>query len=783
MIVTIFKDLSKTNTPFYRDIDFILQRIKNGTSKELIQQISAENDKTKRNELKAKLPAICFSGQFSKRNDNSLIQHSGLICLDFDNYSNQDELTADLERYRQDKYTFASFISPSGNGFKMLVKIPPEPEYHKNYFESLSEYYNNQHFDVTSKNISRICFESYDKDIYINKESEVWTEKKEHHSYSYIDKEPLIKLSNENEIINRLYKWFNKNYTLEPGNRNSNIFILASAFSDYGIHKVEAVRFCSQFAQQDFTYAEIERTISSAYAKGAANFGMKYFEDNESLKFVKREIKSGKSIHEIKKSIPTISDDALSKIKTDVTLDDFWEFTKKGGVIINSYNFKIWLESYGFYKYYPEGSDGFIFVRVINNLIENTSEEKIKDFVLNTLLTLQEFKVYEHMASSTRYFKEDFLNILDSKEIVFKDDTQDDAYIYFRNAAVRVTKSNIEVIDYLNLDGFVWRKHIIEDDFERTDFKECDYEKFILLVSSSDLQRKLSLETTIGYLMHSYKKSANNKAIILNDETISDNPNGGSGKGIFWNALSKVKRVSDINGKGFSFDKTFPYQTVSADTQILVFDDVQKNFKFENLFSVITEGITLEKKNKDAIKIPVSKSPKIIITTNYTIGGVGGSFERRKWELEFSSYFSAKHTPLAEFGKMLFDEWDRKEWLMFYNYMLHCLQLYLKKGLVKHDFQNLETRKFIKETSFEFYEWVNEEDNIQHNVRIYKTTLFDRFLEEYPDYKKWLSQKKFWQWVDVYCQHNKFDIEKGRDMSGRFIQINTYVKPKMEDIF
>jgi hypothetical protein len=283
--------------------------------------------------------------------------------------------------------------------------------------------------------------------------------------------------------------------------------------------------------------------------------------------------------------------------------------------------------------------------------------------------------------------------------------------------------------------------------------------------------------------MHSYKKSANNKAIILNDETISDNPNGGSGKGIFWNALSKVKRVSDINGKGFSFDKTFPYQTVSADTQILVFDDVQKNFKFENLFSVITEGITLEKKNKDAIKIPVSKSPKIIITTNYTIGGVGGSFERRKWELEFSSYFSAKHTPLAEFGKMLFDEWDRKEWLMFYNYMLHCLQLYLKKGLVKHDFQNLETRKFIKETSFEFYEWVNEDDNIQHNVRIYKTTLFDRFLEEYPDYKKWLSQKKFWQWVDVYCQHNKFDIEKGRDMSGRFIQINTYVKPKMEDIF
>ena len=272
--------------------------------------------------------------------------------------------------------------------------------------------------------------------------------------------------------------------------------------------------------------------------------------------------------------------------------------------------------------------------------------------------------------------------------------------------------------------------------------------------------------------MHSFKTSANNKAIILNDETISENPNGGSGKGIFWNALSKVKRVADINGKSFSFDKTFPYQTVSSDTQILVFDDVNKNFKFENLFSVITEGITLEKKNKDAIKVPVSKSPKIIITTNYTIGGVGGSFERRKWELEFSSYFSSKHTPLNEFGKMLFDEWCSAEWLKFYNYMLYCLQLYLKNGLVKHEFQNLETRKFIKETSFEFYEWINEPENLEFNIRIYKRTLFNTFIEEYPDFKKWLSNKRFWQWVDIFTKQNNYTTETGKDMTGRWFSVS-----------
>ena len=65
----------------------------------------------------------------------------------------------------------------------------------------------------------------------------------------------------------------------------------------------------------------------------------------------------------------------------------------------------------------------------------------------------------------------------------------------------------------------------------------------------------------------------------------------------------------------------FAYQLVSADTQILCFDDVKKYFSFERLFSVVTEGLTLEKKNKDAIKIPFSKSPKIAITTNYAIKG------------------------------------------------------------------------------------------------------------------------------------------------------------------
>ena len=80
-IVTIFKNIKETDTPFYRKVESVLERIKDGASKELIQKIRSESNKSARNELKKDLPSICFSGEFNKRSDVSLKKHSGLITL------------------------------------------------------------------------------------------------------------------------------------------------------------------------------------------------------------------------------------------------------------------------------------------------------------------------------------------------------------------------------------------------------------------------------------------------------------------------------------------------------------------------------------------------------------------------------------------------------------------------------------------------------------------------------------------------------------------------------
>ena len=213
------------------------------------------------------------------------------------------------------------------------------------------------------------------------------------------------------------------------------------------------------------------------------------------------------------------------------------------------------------------------------------------------------------------------------------------------------------------------------------------------------------MESTIGFMMHGHKSLSYCPAVILNDEVISDNPEGGTGKGLFMNALSQMKKVIVIDGKQFAFEKSFPYQLVSADTQILCFDDVKKHFDFERLFSVVTEGLQLEKKNKDAIKIPFSKSPKIAITTNYAIKGTGNSYARRKWEVELHPAYSKNFTPLDEFGKHFFADWNEGEWCVFDYYMTACLQDYLATGLIKSKFVNVNIRQLSAETSHEFIEW------------------------------------------------------------------------------
>jgi len=790
--VTIFQNIKDTSAPFFRPVDSILNRIREGASKELVKKIRNEKRKPERQEMKKMLPAICFSGTFNKRNDASLLEHSGIICLDFDGYEKQKDLLSDKESLSKDKYVYSVFISPSGNGLKVLVKIPADPENHINYFNSLQSHFNSPYFDKATKNISRVCYESYDPLIYINNNSFVW-DKIEEASYNEVIKYrdvPTIPITDENKIVDILVKWWTKKYPMIEGQRNQNAFVLAMAFNDFGVNKSLAGYVLSQYATADFTESEIVRTIDSAY-QNIRNFGTKYYEDEERVNQVKNKIRRGVSKKEVRSQLlesdldGDVVDAVLNRIEDENTKLTFWTKNDKGAVKIVHILFKQFLEDNGFYKFCPEGGKNYVFVKVTNNLIDHASEKEIKDFVLNHLLELDDINVYNYFADQTRFFKDEFLSMLNTIDIYFIEDTKDTAYLYYRNCAVKITKSDVIPIDYLDLGGYVWKDQVIDRNFIQCKTSPSfAFKRFIENICHTEPERIESMRSTIGFMMHGYKNFSYCPAIILNDEVISDNPEGGTGKGIVMNALSQMKKVVTIDGKSFAFERSFAYQLVSADTQILVFDDVKKHFDFERLFSVVTEGLTLEKKNKDAIKIPFSKSPKIAITTNYAIKGAGNSFARRKWELELHQYYSKDFTPFDEFGKLFFGDWNDDDWCEFDNYMVSCLKNYLTTGLVKSKFVNLKIRQLSAETTHDFIEWCGLVDNtepakmLEPGIRVYKQELYYEFISEYPDYgpksRMTISRTKFYKWLVSYGLF-KYGIipEEGRDFGGRWICFKT----------
>jgi hypothetical protein len=777
MNVTIFKNIKEASTGYVRSVQTALDRTKSGKSRDIIEKLrQMGRSHPDYKQTKEKLPSVCYSGSFKGRSKSGLKTHSGLICLDFDKFPTDEVFQAHWNMLIKDPYTYSVFRSPSGDGLKVLVRIPPQKDHHRAYFDALMNYYQSDYFDPNTHDYSRACFESYDPDLYLNEESLLWVDREEVDLIELGSERPTIPLQSENRIIKNILKWWNSKYGKTKGKRNDNFFILAAALNDFGISKSEALNVMQDEHEVDFTKEEIGRIVESAY-KNTQNHGTKSFEDYSMRRNIEKEIMKGGGVTEIQKLFPQVKDiEIVAKtIKETLTVDEFWSINDKGNYELVNHKFKQYLEQQNIFKYFPTAEGKHIFIQVHENKVEMIVPERIKDIVLDDLYnrTGIGFMPYELMTSTTRYFKEDYLSFIKTQDVKLKEDTATECHLYYRDKVVRVNKDEIELIAYEDIDGFVWKNQIIDREFTRI-AGESEFARFLLLVAGKDPQRYDSLRSVIGYLMHSHKTSANNRCIILNDEVISDNPNGGSGKGLFWNAIKEIKKVSHIDGKQFKHDKSFPYQTVSPDTQILVFDDVRKDFNFEFLFSLVTEGIVLEKKNKDAIPIPVQKSPKILITTNYTIGGVGGSHERRKFEVEFSSYFGAHHTPLDEFGHMLFDDWNADEWMRFDNFMIDCLQFYLAHGLIKHQYQNLQTRKYIKETSYEFYEWV-EDGNIPTNVQINRTEKYEEFIKEYPDFnspKFKLSQKRFTMWIESYAKFLNLEHKSGKSGPVRWSMIH-----------
>lgn len=128
-------------------------------------------DKAQARSYKAQYFDYCtFSGTFTSRKNEALIQHSGLMTIDLDHLDNVNELkTKLLEDINIDSDLL--LLSPSGNGLKCIVSIDLEVFTHLEWFSYIENYFKIRYhlpIDPSGKDVSRACFLPFDSEVYIN---------------------------------------------------------------------------------------------------------------------------------------------------------------------------------------------------------------------------------------------------------------------------------------------------------------------------------------------------------------------------------------------------------------------------------------------------------------------------------------------------------------------------------------------------------------------------------------------------------------------------------------
>ncbi len=163
-----------------KPLEKILNDIKIGTYKADISDIRnllSNDNKKEADQLKKQLKAFTVSGTFTNgRSIDKIDAYSQYVILDIDKLS-ESQLKEIKQITRLAPYTYASFISPSGKGLKIIVKVSSTKEHHKEAYNQVVAYYEqalNIDIDTSGSDISRLCFMSYDEDCFINSNADIF---------------------------------------------------------------------------------------------------------------------------------------------------------------------------------------------------------------------------------------------------------------------------------------------------------------------------------------------------------------------------------------------------------------------------------------------------------------------------------------------------------------------------------------------------------------------------------------------------------------------------------
>ena len=286
-MVTLFKNFNEVVE--HKSIATILEEIKTGKYKPgiiYLRKSLAEKKEEAYNKAKKSLPAFTPSGKFiGGRKLEFLTEYSKFIILDIDKLSVQDLQNA-KHLTNQSEFTFASFISPSGNGLKILVKIETSKSEHKETFLKVQAHYESilkLEIDKSGKDLTRLCFYSWDENLYLNENASVFaSETKQSFQPELVSVSPLptatATATDFDAIYNHCVNFTEKKVQYMNGSRNVFVHQLACNLNRKGVSLQQALG----YIMTDFGYdeKEVTQTVYSAYGN-LNEFGMDEFKPKQ----------------------------------------------------------------------------------------------------------------------------------------------------------------------------------------------------------------------------------------------------------------------------------------------------------------------------------------------------------------------------------------------------------------------------------------------------------------------------------------------------------------------
>jgi predicted P-loop ATPase len=151
------------------EIDNFLEGVRTGRWEDIALEVRNAPNKEVKDAIKKRAPLVTPSGSFAERKVDGLRKHSGFIAIDIDNL---EDPAATKKRTGADPYLYAAFISISGQGLCLIVKI--DGTRHLDAFNGIAAYLYNEYqliVDQSGKDVSRARFVSYDPFLHLNPKS------------------------------------------------------------------------------------------------------------------------------------------------------------------------------------------------------------------------------------------------------------------------------------------------------------------------------------------------------------------------------------------------------------------------------------------------------------------------------------------------------------------------------------------------------------------------------------------------------------------------------------